>query len=96
MAKERWIPVHKVKFRRIRGGGLVSVRCQEYEHQYSLPVMLVEQYRLLTSPAGKMQRVGQGMASLGFARGAHIEYAQTTMAVACPQCGSLAIEFLAG
>jgi hypothetical protein len=96
MARERWVPLHKVKFRRIRGAGLVSVRCQEYNHMYSLPASLLEQYRQAASPSGRMQRTGQSMATLGFARGARIEFAQTAMSVACPLCGSLAIEFLVG
>jgi hypothetical protein len=96
MARERWVPLHKAKFRRIRGGGLISVRCQEYHHGNTLPTSLVEQYRLMASPSGRMQRAGQSMATLGFARGSQIAFAQTAAAIACPQCGSLALEFLVG
>lgn len=96
MARERWISIYKVKYRKIRGRGLVSVRCQGYEHDYALPASLLEQYRQQASPSGRMQRTGQSMATLGFARGARIDYAQTAATVACPVCGSLAIEFLVG
>jgi hypothetical protein len=96
MGREKWMPIHKVKFRRIRGGGLVSVRCQEYRHDYSLPASLLEQYRMMASPGGRMQRAGQSMATLGFARGGQIAFAQSAAAIACPMCGSLSIEFLVG
>ena len=96
MARERWVKLHKVKYRRIRGGGLVSVRCEEYQHHYSLPASLLEQYRQMASPAGRMQRTGQSMATLGFARGGQIAFAQSAAAVACPTCGSLSVEFLVG
>jgi ribosomal protein S27E len=88
----RWVSAKRAKFRQIRGAGVMTVRCERCRHEYSLPIPLVEQFRASISPAGRMQRTGQSMATLGFAHGAKIEFAQSAAAVACSQCGSSSIE----
>jgi hypothetical protein len=90
--RSQWQAVAEVKWRRIGKRDVYAVRCGSCHNEYALHGSVLEQYRLSIGPAGKLNRAGTSMMTLGLARGPHLELSQNAAAVRCPRCGSAAPE----